>query len=188
MRVLLLDVLGAGADDHAQFHLPVRLLGLGRDGHVVIGPGKAAHLLGEDHRLRRHLQARFRGVVGIVEADGDELLRIGDAGADARVAAHQRQRFRLDLAAAAPGPWGRYVSPRDVGAPRARGRGSCRPCREGPAFPCPSARNAEASCASPLVLPTRASAVNIRRAKWPRSSGGVKSLPRMEALRGRKSR
>ena len=61
------------------------------------GPGKAAHLLGEDDRLGRYLQAGFGGVVGIIEADGDEFLRIGDAGADARLAAHQRQGFGLGL-------------------------------------------------------------------------------------------
>ena len=92
-RVALGDVLGAGADDDAEFHFPVRLLRFGRDGHVVERPGQAAHLLGEDHRLGRNLQSRFGGVVGIIEADGDEFLRIGDAGADPRLAAHQRQRF-----------------------------------------------------------------------------------------------
>ena len=43
-------------------------------------------------------EARFSGVVGIVEADRHELLRVGDAGADPGLALHQRQRLRLDLA------------------------------------------------------------------------------------------
>ena len=54
-------------------------------------------MLGEDDRLRRHGEAGLGGVVGIVEADGHEFLRIGDAGTNAGLALHQGQRFRLDL-------------------------------------------------------------------------------------------
>ena len=36
-------------------------------------------------------------MVGVVEADGDEIADVGDAGADARRAAHRRQALRLDL-------------------------------------------------------------------------------------------
>jgi len=93
----LLDILGAGADDHAEFHFPVRLLGFWRNGHIVIGPGEATGVLGENDGLRRHFQARFFGMVGIVEANGHEFLRVGDAGPDARGAAHQRQGFKLEL-------------------------------------------------------------------------------------------
>ena len=96
-RVLLVDVLGARADDDAKLDFPIRFLRLGRDGHFVIGPRQTAYLLGEDDRLGRHLQVRFRCVVGIVEADGDELLWISNRRADARIAAHQGERFGLDL-------------------------------------------------------------------------------------------
>ena len=36
-------------------------------------------------------------MVGIVEADADELAGAGDAGADARLAGNQRQAFGIDL-------------------------------------------------------------------------------------------
>ena len=91
------DVLGAGSDDHAQFHFPVGFLGFRRNGHIIIGAGNAAHVLGEDHGFWRHFQAGFGGMVGIVQADGHEFLRICHAGADARGAAHQRQGFELEL-------------------------------------------------------------------------------------------
>ena len=37
------------------------------------------------------------GVVGVIEADGDEIADPADARAEARLAAHRRQRLRLDL-------------------------------------------------------------------------------------------
>ena len=36
-RVSFLDVLGAGADDHTQFHFPIGFLGFGRKGYIVVG-------------------------------------------------------------------------------------------------------------------------------------------------------
>ena len=50
---------------------------------VVVGADDAARRLVEDDRLGRDRRAGFGGVVGIVEADGDEFARLADAGAQA---------------------------------------------------------------------------------------------------------
>src|SRR5699024_4788926 len=47
--------------------------------------------LHEDHRLRWHGQVRFRGMIGIVEADTDELADIADARTETLARGHFRQ-------------------------------------------------------------------------------------------------
>jgi hypothetical protein len=53
-------------------------------------------------------------VVGIIEPDGDEIADAADASADARLALHQRQLFRLELAQLVQAR-GRQRCTRDVG-------------------------------------------------------------------------
>ena len=60
--------------------LPVGRRGPARDLDVVVGAADRAGGLGEDHRLRRHLEPAFGGMVGIVQADADELADLADAG------------------------------------------------------------------------------------------------------------
>ena len=51
---------------------------------VVVRADDRAGRLHEDDRLGRHRGAGLGGMVGVVEADADELADAGDAGADAR--------------------------------------------------------------------------------------------------------
>ena len=91
------DVLRPCADDHPQLHLPVGLLRPCGQHHIVIRPADATDVLGENDRLGRLLHADFRGMVGIVQADADELLRIGDRRRDAWRALDGRQGSRVEL-------------------------------------------------------------------------------------------
>ena len=89
--VLLVDVAGFLADDDAELDFPVGLEGvLGQD-DIVVGADDGAGRLHEQDRLVRDRGAGFGGVVGVVEADADELADIADAGADARAAVEHRQ-------------------------------------------------------------------------------------------------
>ena len=102
-RFLLADVLGLLADHEGEFHLPVRLLRRTRNLDVVVGSHDATRRLHEDHRLRWHGQVRFRGMIGIVEADTDELADIADAGAQAGARRHLRQGRGINGAEACDG-------------------------------------------------------------------------------------
>jgi hypothetical protein len=96
-RFLLRDVAGLLADDHAELDFPVgldRVLGQ-HDG--IVGALDAAGGLHENDGLGRDRQAGFGGMVGIVQADGDELARAGDGAAVARRALDQRQLVGLEL-------------------------------------------------------------------------------------------
>ena len=98
--VFFSHIFGFAADDDAQFHFPIGFQRTARHDDCVIGAGKAAHLLGEHHRFGRHGEAGLRSVVGIVQANGDEFLRAGDAGTKPRLARHfgqARQVHFLDL-------------------------------------------------------------------------------------------
>src|SRR5207253_5976189 len=58
---------------------------------VVVRPADAGRHLVEDDRLFRNRRAGLGRVVGIVEADGDEVADPADAGAEPRIAANERQ-------------------------------------------------------------------------------------------------
>jgi hypothetical protein len=83
-RALWAHVLRRAADHEAELDFPVALARATRDHDVVVGADDRARRLHEHHRLRGHLRAGFRGVVGVVEADADELARSGDTRAEAR--------------------------------------------------------------------------------------------------------
>jgi hypothetical protein len=53
-------------------------------------------------------------MVGIIQPNGDEIADMADAGADAWIAAHRRQLFRLQLAQLVEALWRQHVA-RDVG-------------------------------------------------------------------------
>ncbi len=58
------------------------LLELARRDRVVVRPADAGRSLVENNRFLRDRHAGFRGVVRIVEADGDEVAHVADAGAE----------------------------------------------------------------------------------------------------------
>ncbi|MCY1369401.1 hypothetical protein D9M69_564390 [compost metagenome] len=92
------DVACLRADDHAEFDFPVGLdRALGQH-HRVVRALDAAGGLHEDDGLLGHRQARFGRVVGVVQADGDELADVGHGAAEARLALDQRQLVELGLA------------------------------------------------------------------------------------------
>ena len=96
--VLLRHVARGAADDDAEFDLPIALLRTLGQHHVVVRPLNARDGLGEDDRLLRDGHARLGRVVGVVETDGDELADARHRAAQARAAAHQRQRRWLQAA------------------------------------------------------------------------------------------
>src|SRR5262249_10409046 len=95
------EIARALADDDAELHLPVELAGLLRDHGVVIGPADAGGHLVEDDRLLGQFQAGFGGMIGIVQADGDEVADFPDAWADAHALPPRGQL--LDVRLANPG-------------------------------------------------------------------------------------
>jgi hypothetical protein len=72
-RIGFLDIRRALADHNAELDFPVGLHRSARDHHGIVRPLKAAHRLGEEHRLGRDVEPGFGRVVGIVEADREEL-------------------------------------------------------------------------------------------------------------------
>ena len=86
-RVGLADILRRLADDDAELDFPVGLLRAARDADIVVRADDGRGRLHEDDRLGRHGGAGLGGVVGIVEADADELADAGDTGAEPRLTA-----------------------------------------------------------------------------------------------------
>ena len=90
-RLVVRQVFGAAADHHAELDLPVGLGAAARDQHIVVRPAVRARRLGEDHRLRRQVHPRFLGVIGEVEADGDEVPGPCNRRADSRAGIDDRE-------------------------------------------------------------------------------------------------
>src|SRR3989449_7105398 len=76
--LLLGDEARRTADHDAQLDLPVQLLRAARPEDGLAGVQDRVRPLGEDRRLLGDRVARLLGVVPVVEADADELPRIGD--------------------------------------------------------------------------------------------------------------
>src|SRR5205085_4945056 len=95
-RGFLVDIARRGADHDAELDLPVELGRVARLDDVVARAVDAGRRLHEDDRLRGNRQAGFLGVVGVVEADGDELADADIGHAEARRAVHERQRLGLE--------------------------------------------------------------------------------------------
>src|SRR6516162_9537297 len=117
------QVAGALANDDGELDLPVELARLLWNDRVVVGPADAGRHLVEDDRLFRSRRAGLRGVVGIVEADGDEIADAAHAGAQPHLAANERQLRSLPCESW-PGPWATALRLR-YPAPLSRDRG-CR--------------------------------------------------------------
>ena len=79
------NMRSAMANDHAQFHLPIRMRGVGRQYDIVVRAGKARYGLHKGDRLRRNGKAGFARVVGIIQADSDDLWNAFDRYAIAHI-------------------------------------------------------------------------------------------------------
>src|SRR6266567_2182735 len=104
-RVLFAQIARTTADDDAELDFPVELGRILRDHGVVIRAADARRRFVEDDRFFRDRHAGFGGMVGVVQPDGDEIANLADAGPDARIAAHERQLFRLELAQFVEARW-----------------------------------------------------------------------------------
>src|SRR5208282_1054370 len=72
-RLVLGEIARTAADDDAELAFVVELGRALRHHGVVVRPANAARRLVEDDRLLRQWHAGLGGVVGIIEADGDEI-------------------------------------------------------------------------------------------------------------------
>ena len=90
------DVAAALPDHHAEFHFPIGARGAARDLDIVIGADDGARPFVEDDRLLGDLGAGFGGVIGIVEADTDELADPADTRSDAWIALDLGQASGVD--------------------------------------------------------------------------------------------
>src|SRR3546814_10075787 len=84
------------SSDLPELDLPVALLRGAGDLDVVVRTLDGAVRLQEHDRLLRDRGTGLRGVVGVVQADTDDLADAADAGADARVAVDLGQARRVD--------------------------------------------------------------------------------------------
>src|SRR6266851_856078 len=97
LRFILGEIARALADNDTELHFPVQFSGLARDKGVVVRPTDAGRRLVEDDRLFRNRHAGFRGVVGIVQTDGDEVTHVADTGAEPRLAGNGLHPFEVRL-------------------------------------------------------------------------------------------
>ena len=70
-----------GTHDDGELHLPVGLRRVAREDQVVIGSRAGRGGLEEEDGLFRQVDPALAGVVGVVEANADDLARAGDGGA-----------------------------------------------------------------------------------------------------------
>src|SRR5262249_37166736 len=81
------------ADDDGELDLPVSLRRAAGDDHRVVRSAQRRRRLGEDDRLLRRCRARLCGVVGVVQADRDEMGGARDAGTHADAGGGERKGF-----------------------------------------------------------------------------------------------
>ncbi|RMS89983.1 hypothetical protein ALP57_200100 [Pseudomonas coronafaciens pv. oryzae] len=104
------DVTPALAYHDAHFHFPVGLERATRDLDVIVRAADGAGPFIEDDRLFRDFHIGFGGVVGVVQADADELADLPDAGADTRLTRHQRQACRVKCRKASQAGWAQRIA------------------------------------------------------------------------------
>ena len=96
--LVLRYIFGARPDHDRNLDLVIELGGIARLLDIIVRAADARRRLNENYRLGGYLQTRFVRVIDVIQADGNEF---GDARvrhAEARVAAHQGQRFWTNLA------------------------------------------------------------------------------------------
>jgi len=108
-----------GADDDAQFHLPVRLLRALRHHHRVVRAGQGAAGLQEDDGLGGQRHLRFGRVILVVQADADELGHAMPRHRQPRARRDDRQGVDLHRAQAVEAG-GREIGGADVADLRAQ--------------------------------------------------------------------
>ena len=91
-RVGLGDFLGALADDEGDLGLVVDLAAVGGQRDRGSGRGQRVAVLAEDRRAGGHLHAALGRVLAVVEADADDLVRVGDRGEEGDGRARVRRR------------------------------------------------------------------------------------------------
>src|SRR5256712_6344491 len=128
-RLLSGDETRRAADDHAQLDLPVELLRAARPQDGLARVADRVRPLGEDRWLLGNRVARLLGVIPVVEADANELARIGDRRVEAsarggdggpppgREGGPPRGRAAPPAAAPGPRPPGPAAVPRPAPAP-----------------------------------------------------------------------
>jgi hypothetical protein len=94
--IVLGHIARLGADDDAEFHFPVGFLAAAGNAHVIVGALERTQRLHEDDGLLGDRRTRLGRMVGVVQADADEVDRARHAGAHARAALHLRQRHGID--------------------------------------------------------------------------------------------
>ena len=77
-RLLTRNAAAAPADDYGQFALVIEALGFQRPDHRLAAADLAVGEAGEDHRMRRGGVAALGEVGGIVDADAEDLVGIGN--------------------------------------------------------------------------------------------------------------
>ena len=97
-RLVLGRIFSPGPDDDRDLDLVIEFGGIARLPDVVVRAADAGCRLHEHHRLGWNLQAGFVRMIDIVQPDRDEFRDACIRDAETRVPAHQRQRFRANLA------------------------------------------------------------------------------------------
>src|SRR5467141_5342637 len=81
-RIGLFHILCRLADYHAELDLPVRLLGSTRDNNGIVGTANGRRCFHENDRFDWYSHPGFRSVIGIVQANTDELSNASHTRAD----------------------------------------------------------------------------------------------------------
>ncbi|MCY1243382.1 hypothetical protein D9M72_563950 [compost metagenome] len=89
-------VFRLAADDDTELHFPVGLFRAARNDQVVVRADDRRRRLHEDDRFGGNLGAGLSRVIGIVEADADELAGSGDTGTEPLVAVDDRQAGEIE--------------------------------------------------------------------------------------------
>src|SRR5690606_16983309 len=92
----MVDVTRFLADDDAELDFPIGLLRAARDDDVIVRPANGTRRLEEENGFGGDFHAGFGCVIGIVEADADELADLADARTDARCGGDERQRSGIE--------------------------------------------------------------------------------------------
>src|SRR5690554_1722696 len=93
----LAHVAGLLSDHHPELYFPVCFRGVPRDDDIIVGPAYGAGPLVEDYRFRRDLGAGLGSMVGVVEANADELADPPHAGAEAGICRYLGQARGVEL-------------------------------------------------------------------------------------------